>query len=138
MTAALKKAGAKRLPPIHLLEADYDRIAALAIQIEHRSPDLSQLLLKEIDRAVLHPAESLPGNVVALGSEVEFVDASTGATRRVRLVLPADADIEQGRVSILTPVGAGLIGMSVGREIDWPCPNGRPRVLRILDVKQQP
>jgi regulator of nucleoside diphosphate kinase len=138
MTAALKMAGSKRPPPIHLSEADYDRIADLAIRIEQRSPDLSQLLFKEIDRAVLHPAESLPRNVVALGSEVEFADVTTGATRRVRLVLPADADIEQGRVSILTPVGAGLIGMSVGREIDWPCPNGRPRVLRILDVKQQP
>jgi transcription elongation GreA/GreB family factor len=38
----------------------------------------------------------------------------------------------------MTPVGAGLIGMSVGREISWPCPDGRPRTLKILGVKQQP
>jgi regulator of nucleoside diphosphate kinase len=138
MTAAQNRAGSKGPPPIHISEADYDRIADLAIRIEQRSPDLSQLIFKEIDRAVLHPPGSLPGDVVALGSEVEFADVTTGATRRVRLVLPAEADIEAGRISILTPVGAGLIGMSVGREIDWPCPNGRPRVLRILDVNQQP
>jgi regulator of nucleoside diphosphate kinase len=54
------------------------------------------------------------------------------------LVLPSDADIEAGRVSIMTPVGAGLIGMSVGNQINWPCPDGRPRVLKILEVKQQP
>jgi regulator of nucleoside diphosphate kinase len=138
MNAAQKRAGSKRPPPIHISEADYDRIADLAIRIEARSPDLSRLIFDEIDRASLHPAQSLPRNVVALGSEVEFMDVMTGAKRRVRLVLPADADIAEDRISILTPVGAGLIGMSVGREIDWPCPNGRPRVLRILDVKQQP
>ena len=41
-------------------------------------------------------------------------------------------------MSILTPVGAGLIGMSVGREICWPCPDGRERTLKILEVKQRP
>jgi regulator of nucleoside diphosphate kinase len=54
----------------------------------------------------------------------------------VRLVLPAEADLDAGRISILTPVGAGLIGMRAGDEIDWPCPDGRPRILKIVDVRQ--
>ena len=61
---------------------------------------------------------------------------STSGSRK--LVLPVDADFEAGRLSVMTPVGAGLIGMTVGREISWPTPDGRPRVLRILEVKQQP
>lgn len=121
-------------PPIHLTEADYDIIADLALSIERRSPDLSKMLLDEINRAEIHAGDELPPDVVALGSKVEFLDAETGATRRVRLVLPSEADIEDGRLSILTPVGAGLIGLGKGQSIDWPCPSGRARVLRILNV----
>ncbi|PWG03048.1 nucleoside diphosphate kinase regulator [Sphingosinicella humi] len=121
-------------PPIHLIDADYDLIAGLALSIERRSPELSKMLLDEIDRAEIYARDELPDDVVTIGSEVEFVETATGATRRVRLVLPAEADIENDRVSILTPIGAGLIGLRKGQSIDWPCPSGRPRVLQILNV----
>ena len=127
---------AQKKPPLHISESDYDVIAGLALSIEGRSPALSQQLLSEIDRAKVHPDAKMPEGVVRLGSAVEFVDDSNGTRRRVTLVMPAEADIEAGRVSILTPVGAGLIGMSVGREIDWPHPDGRPRKLKILSVEQ--
>ena len=93
------------------------------------------MLLDEIDRAEIHERDALPSDVVAIGSEVEFLDVGTGAARRVKLVVPVEADIEAGRVSILTSVGAGLIGFRPGQSIDWPCPDGRPRVLRILSVR---
>ncbi len=138
MRSLEKKKAAKKRPPIHISEADYDRIADLALRLEHSAPGLSRLLFEEIDRAHIHPTGSLPENVIALGSEVEFIDDTTGTTRRVCLVLPNEADIEAGRVSIITPVGAGLIGLSEGQEISWPCPDGRPRILKILEVKQKP
>src|SRR3546814_9190485 len=87
-------------PPIHLIDAEYDIIADLALGIERRSPELSKMLLDEIDRAEIHARDTLPPEVVSLGSDVEFLDVATGATRQVRLVLPPDADIEAGRVSI--------------------------------------
>ena len=123
-------------PPIHLIDADYDIIADLALSIERRSPELSKLVLDEINRAEIHERDALPPDVAAIGSEVEFLDVDKGATRQVKLVLPAEADIEAGRVSILTSVGAGLIGLRKGQSIDWPCPSGRPRVLRILNVSR--
>jgi regulator of nucleoside diphosphate kinase len=131
------KTAAKR-PVIHISEADYDRIADMALRIEHSAPALSKLILDEIDRAHVHSNGRLPKNVVALNSEVEFLDTTTSTRRRVKLVMPTDADIAESRISIMTPVGAGLIGMSAGREINWPCPDGRPRVLKILEVKQEP
>ena len=123
-------------PPIHLIDTDYDVIADLALSIERRSPELSKLLLDEINRAEIHERGALPPDIVTIGSRVEFMDVDTGAKRLVQLVLPVDADIEAGRVSILTSVGAGLIGLRKGQSIDWPCPSGRPRVLRILEVGQ--
>jgi regulator of nucleoside diphosphate kinase len=137
MAQANTTRGAKK-PPIHLSEADYDVIADLALAMQKRAPDLAQLILDEINRAKVHSNGAVPKDVVTLGSEVAFLDDTTGEERRLQLVLPQDADIQADRISVMTPVGAGLIGMSVGREISWPTPDGRPRILRILEVKQQP
>jgi regulator of nucleoside diphosphate kinase len=72
--------------------------------------------------------------VVALGSRVEFRDAATGEARTVELVLPGEADIAAGRVSVLSLVGAGLFGLSEGQAIDWPTQDGRLRRLEVLRV----
>ncbi len=124
-------------PALHLTDEDYDIIADLALSIERRFPELSKLLLDEINRAEIHDRDTLPPDVVMIGSEVEFLDVDTGATRQVELVLPGEADIEAGRVSILTSVGAALIGLRTGQSIDWPFPNGRSRVLQILNVRRR-
>jgi regulator of nucleoside diphosphate kinase len=127
-------ARASRKPRIHICDSDYDRIANLALAMRRGAPEFAEQMLGEIDRARLHPDGELPAGVVRIGSEVEFRDESSGAARRIMLVLPPEADIEAGRVSVMTSVGAGLIGMSEGQEISWPCPDGRSRTLRILSV----
>ena len=121
-------------PPIHLIEAEYDIIADLALGIGRQSPDLSKLLLDEIDRAELHAPDEMPADVVTIGSEVVVLDEHKGAERMLRLVLPGEADVDAGRVSILTSIGAGLIGLRVGQSIEWPYPNGDMRMLKILKV----
>lgn len=86
-----------------------------------------------LDRAKLHDAADLPPDTVAINSEIDFVDERTGARRIVRLVYPADANAEAGRISIMTPIGAGL-GMRAGDSILWPDCDGHDRMLRILNV----
>lgn len=125
-------------PPLVICDADYDLIANLALSIESRLPNLARQLLQEIDRAEIVPSSELPSNVVALGSEVEFEDESSGARRTVRLVTPGEADIGLGKVSILTSVGAGLIGMAAGAQIIWPKPDGTKRKLRMVRVDRSP
>jgi regulator of nucleoside diphosphate kinase len=125
-------------PPIHISDTDYALIASQAMRLEATAPQVSEMLLDEIERAEVHSREDLPGDVVTLGSLVTFVDESTSVRRRVQIVLPAEADIENGSLSIVSQVGAGLIGLSAGDSIDWPCPDGRPRILRIVEVEQNP
>jgi regulator of nucleoside diphosphate kinase len=55
--------------------------------------------------------------------------------RRVQLVLPKDADIDAGRVSILSYVGAGLIGLKEGQSINWPDTSGAARKLTLVKVE---
>ncbi len=121
-------------PPIHLIDAEYDLIAELAVGLERRSPALARMLLDEIDRAEVHTAEAMPAGVVTIGSKVAVRDEHKGAVRELSLVLPAEADVDAGRVSILTPIGAGLIGLREGQSIEWPYPNGDTRLLKILSV----
>jgi regulator of nucleoside diphosphate kinase len=111
------------------------QLVALADAAAQRHPLAASLLLEEADRTELVPAAELPPTTVALGSHVEFADSATGETRSVRLVLPGEADIAAGRVSVLSLVGAGLIGLSEGQSIDWPTQDGRTRRLTVQRVR---
>lgn len=123
-------------PPVHLIDRECDMLVDLALQIEGQNPEVAALLLGEIERAETHAAEALPAGTVTIGSEVDFLDESTHRLRTVTLVMPGGADIQAGRVSVLTPIGAGLIGLREGQAIDWPDRDGTPHRLRILAVRR--
>ncbi len=123
-------------PPIHLLAAESDIVASLALRAEHRQPVVASMLLEEIERAELHDPETMPEGHVRLGSAVAFVDERTHQVREVNLVLPGEANIAEDRISILTPMGAALYGLAAGHCIDWPDLSGHARPIRILRVTQ--
>ncbi len=76
----------------------------------------------------------LPG-LVAMESEVTFRDDISGQERTVTLVYPEAANVDAGKISILTPIGAALIGLSVGQTIEFQTPAGGWRALTVLQVK---
>lgn len=125
-------------PPLLMSAEDHTRLVGLAAVVRIRSPLVARLLMEETDRAEVVPHGQVPSNVVAVGSVVEFTDAVSGETRRVQVVLPGQTDIDAGRISILSLVGAGLIGLSEGQTIDWPTQDGRLRRLTILRVEPPP
>lgn len=131
--AAASKRKAAR-PPIKMRETDADRLSDLAMRIEATQPQLAAMLTAEIDRARVVPDSRLPKSVVAMGSTVRFADDTAGTERTVQLVYPHQADIESGRLSILTPVGAGLIGLAEGQSIVWRDRGEHERVLRVVEV----
>src|SRR3546814_17864498 len=96
------KTNANERPPLHLIDSEADRLADLALRVEHSQPAVASMLLAEIDRAEIHTAETLPANTVAMNSHVTFVDEGSGSRREVQLVYPENADIANGRISILT------------------------------------
>ena len=67
-------------------------------------------------------SENASEDLVTMGSSVEFRDDVTGQVRCVVLVYPDKADVSAGRTSVLTPVGAALIGLSKNQSIDWETP----------------
>ena len=130
------RAGEAR-PPIHLPTSESDVVARLALQAEHRQPAVAAMLLEEIERAELHEPDTLPEQAITLGSEVDFIDENTNQVRTVQLVVPGDANIAYGRISILTPMGAALYGLLAGQSIDWLDLEGHERRIKILRVRQK-
>lgn len=125
-----------RRPRIHMIDTQADALTTLALAKEDDLPEVCEMLLEEIARATIHKAHKFPADAVAMGSLVTFVDEASGAERTVSLVYPRDADISAGRISILTPVGAGLIGLQQGQSINWPDRDGKKRSLSIVSVRQ--
>lgn len=120
-------------PPIQMIDAEAETLTDLALSVERRMPAVSALLLREAERARLHSATRIPADVVTMGSQVAFLDDSSDGPRTVTLVYPGEADISEGRISILTPIGAALIGLRSGQSILWP-----DRCLTVLEVHQSP
>jgi len=123
-------------PPILLGESEADALYELALAWRSRHPHSAALLLDELERAATLPAGELPPDVVTMRSQVVFLDRAGGERHAVELVYPGEADLARGRVSVLTPIGAGLIGMHRGGAIDWPNRRGALRRLEIVEVVQ--
>lgn len=127
---------AARRPPIHMIDSEADALTDLALGVAKRLPEVSEMLLTELARATLHKVAHMPRDIVTMHATVEFTDEGTDTTHVGQLVYPKDADISAGRISILTPVGAGLIGLREGQSILWPRRDGKERRLSIVRVTQ--
>ena len=118
-------------PRIVVTSTDMERLRTL---VDTTAGDQAEALDAELLRAEVVEPGDVPPDVVTMNSRVVYEDESTHETREVTLSYPQDASLEQGRVSVLAPVGAALLGLSVGQEIDWQQPRGGSKRLRILSV----
>lgn len=126
--------GTGRRPGITISADALDKLEALAFGALQRDPDLADRLLAELGRARIVSTKRFPSNVVAVGRTVTYRDETTGQEKTVSLVLPEDADIARGRVSILTPIGVALIGLAENASFHWETRDGTRRVLTVLCV----
>ncbi|APO79798.1 nucleoside diphosphate kinase regulator protein (plasmid) [Rhizobium etli 8C-3] len=116
-------------------ETDHQRLNKLALAAADRLPEVSDGLLIELERALVVADTSVPGNVVRMGSMVEY-ETDTGDGRTVTLVFPKDANISEGKISVLTPIGTALLGLSAGQTMDWSGRDDRRHKLTVLAVTQ--
>jgi regulator of nucleoside diphosphate kinase len=121
------------LPRILISKAEEKRLTAIATAASQRVPEASEALLSELERADVLPEMAMPAEVVRIGSIIEF-EVDDGRRLKVQLVLPENADINAGRISVLTPVGAALIGLSPSQAMEWSGNDGKERVLTVLAV----
>lgn len=95
-------------------------------------------LEEELKRAIVVPSDQVPVSVVTMHSRVRYLDENTGDRREIQIVYPEQADLAEGKISVLAPVGAALLGLSVGQEVEWRFPGGQMRRLRVEELLFQP
>jgi regulator of nucleoside diphosphate kinase len=118
--------------PIYLTVSDMERLMALVkgYRQDGREDDNLDVLEAELDRAlVMDAGRRLPSDVVTLDSRVLVVDLDSGEERLFTLVLPSKANIDEGRISVLAPLGTAVLGYRAGQEIAWDVPGGRRRLM---------
>jgi regulator of nucleoside diphosphate kinase len=124
-------------PSIIVSSQDLERIEALLDTLPPDSP-AARSLLEELDRADIVPPQEVPPSVVTMRSTVRFQIDEPPETFCLTLSYPREMpDVPDG-ISILTPIGTALLGLSVGDSIDWPRPDGQLVKVRIVEVLYQP
>ncbi len=93
-------------------------------------------LRTELDRAEVREAGDMPPDVITMNSRARVREFPSGRERELTLVYPGSSG--EGCVSILTPAGSALLGLSVGQKIDWPTVEGHEVHLEVLEVINQP
>jgi regulator of nucleoside diphosphate kinase len=126
------------LPGITLTTTDMARLAALVGDFFHLRSRAVAFLAHELDRAAIVPSDDIPEGVVTMESVVDFRLDDRGKARRATLVYPGEASITEGRISVLTPVGTALLGLSEGQLMPYEAMDGTMRSLTVLNVLSQP
>jgi len=121
-------------PEITVSTRDLERLEGLLSKppTRHRS-DLDGLR-DELERAKILDPEAMPADVIAMNSRARFREEHSGREYELTLAWPHEANADLGRVSIFSPAGSALLGLSVGQVIDWQTPGGHPIQLRVLAV----
>ena len=125
-------------PAIIINEFDAERIDKLLEQPEWANSPVASALNDELDRAQMCAPQQMPHNVVSMNSQVRFRDLSNGEERVRTLVFPAAMTDSANQLSVLAPVGAALLGLTVGATIHWTLPNGTTTHLEVLELIYQP
>lgn len=125
---------------IYITDSDMQHLQKLlegAHRWNQRDREYLEDLQDELDRAILVSSLKVPPDIVTMNSEIRVKDLNTGKEMTIHLVFPSEADYEQGKISIMAPIGTALIGYGVGDTVEWKVPAGTRR-LKIEEVLYQP
>jgi regulator of nucleoside diphosphate kinase len=120
-----------------LLMTEKDLLRIKHILSFQHSPEYQNLEI-ELDRAKIIADNEVPPDLVTMNSKVKFLNETEDKEMIVTIVYPPDANFSEGKVSVLASLGAALIGLRVGLQINWQFPDGKTKTLRILEVLYQP
>ena len=124
--------------PLILTRLDVQRLEQLIDSLPETTPGI-EALQAELDRAeTIVGHEEVPAGVVTMNSRVHCREESSGKDYRLTLVYPKDANADEGKISILAPVGSALLGLSVGDELSWPSVGGKSMTVRVTGIVYQP
>ena len=122
-----------------LAELDQVRLARLIRRVgPHAGPQTGRAIDAVLEDAQLVPSRQVAPDVVTMYSQVELADAATARTYRLTVCYPPDADPNAGFVSVLSPIGAAVLGLRVGATARWRLPSGEEVAAKVVALLVQP
>jgi regulator of nucleoside diphosphate kinase len=124
---------------LYITRNDHHRLSLLLNAALRTGPSAAlEKLRGELDRATLLDPAAIPADIVTMGSRVQIEDLGTNEVEEYLLVYPDQANIAEGRLSVLAPVGTALLGFRAGAIVDWPTPGGirRLRLHRVTPPRE--
>jgi regulator of nucleoside diphosphate kinase len=88
----------------------------------------------ELARAVIVAPNDVPGDVITINSRALLLDRDTDHRIKFAVVFPDEAKITEGKISVLSSLGRGILGYRVGDAFEWPALNGVWR-LKVMHVQ---
>ena len=118
-------------PTLNIPLSDHRRLADVAARAATDLHPVAGFLLGELKRANVVPANKMPDNIVTLDGWVTYRLDWGWAPESRRLVCPEDYRSADIHLSVLSPLGAALIGMGVGSRISYSSIEGVPHVASV-------
>jgi regulator of nucleoside diphosphate kinase len=118
-----------------LTQIDYVRLTRLASLSERHAGEAVQQVLEQSE---LVASSAVPASVITMYTQVLLQGGPEMPPYKITLCYPDDAQPSHGFVSVLSPLGASLLGLKVGNVARWRTPLGEERWARIVEVLFQP
>ena len=104
-----------------------------ARRIQGKTISRIRFLQKILEHSRVIDTDILPKDRVCLLSRVEFTNLSNNTRMTFEIVSPHEMDLEAGKISLKSPIGAALMGKKVGEVAEAQTPSGTLR-LRIESI----
>ena len=118
-------------------EQDLHRLETMLEHQTKLTPTM-QHLENELARAEVVAPKDVPSNVVSMNARVMITIAPAIEPTEIVLVYPHEFLGEKGQVNVIAPIGAAILGLAEGQEIEWPQPDGHLMKVKIEKVLYQP
>lgn len=122
--------------PVVLCESDFKKLTDF-VGVQSSQSKVDQMSLAyELGRAIVVKDDSMPRHTVRLNSTVVIENLDNKRKTECTIVMPAEADIAQKKISVVAPLGTALIGFREGEEVEWAMPAGLKK-FRIVNVANE-
>ena len=126
---------------IYITKPDKERLTRLIEFTRERDDDENRKYLdrleEELAKADVVQQQDIPPDVITMRSTVRLKDLDTGQEMIYGLVFPTEANYDDGKISVLAPIGTAMLGYRLGDVIEWKVPSGLRR-LKVEKVLYQP
>ena len=125
---------------IYITDNDMKRLRELikvAREFDNEDKKYLRELEDELNKGEVVNSRDVPHDVITMNSKVRLRDINAQKEMICWLVFPNDSNADQGKISILAPIGTALLGYKVGDIIEWKVPAGATK-LKVEEILYQP